>query len=66
MPHSIKTAQKFVKIYYGGQPVEENEQTDLFEDPAMLKRFQDIATLPEKEKECLLTTVNHFIKVRFL
>jgi len=40
----------------------ENEQADLFKDPAMLKRFQDIATLPEKEKECLLTTVDHFIK----
>lgn len=31
-------------------------------DPAMLKRFQDIAALPEKDKECLLTTVDHFIK----
>jgi hypothetical protein len=40
----------------------ENEQADLFKDPAMLKRFQDIATLPEKEKECLLTTVDLFIK----
>jgi len=40
----------------------QNEQADLFKDPAMLKRFQDIATLPEKEKECLLTTVDHFIK----
>ncbi len=29
--------------------------------PAMLKRFQDIATLPEKE--CMLTNVDHFIKV---
>jgi hypothetical protein len=38
----------------------ENEQSDLFNDPAMSKRFQDIATLPEKE--CLLTTVAHFIK----
>jgi len=40
----------------------ENEQADLFKDSAMLKRFQDIVTLPEKEKECLLTTVDHFIK----
>jgi len=28
----------------------------------MLKRFQDIAALPDKEKECLLLTVDHFIK----
>ncbi|MFC3198300.1 hypothetical protein ACFOET_11815 [Parapedobacter deserti] len=40
----------------------ENEQADLFKDPAMPKRFQEIATLPEKEKECLLTTVDNFIK----
>ena len=31
-------------------------------DPKMLQRFQDISVLPEKEKECLLTTVDHFIK----
>lgn len=35
---------------------------DLFKDPKMLQRFQDISVLPEKEKECLLTTVDHFIK----
>jgi hypothetical protein len=40
----------------------ENEQSDLFKDPAMPWSFQDIATLPEKEKECLLTAVDHFIK----
>jgi hypothetical protein len=34
----------------------------LFKDPKMLQRFQDISVLPEKEKECLLTTVDHFIK----
>jgi hypothetical protein len=33
---------------------------NLFKDPAMLKRFQDISVLPEKES--LLTTVDHFIK----
>jgi hypothetical protein len=40
----------------------ENEQADLFKDPKMLERFKDIAVLPEKEKECLFTTVDHFIK----
>ena len=45
-----------------GYPLGENEQADLFEDPAMLKKFQGIETLPEKDKECLLTTVDHFIK----
>ena len=40
----------------------EELQADLFKDTAMLKRFQDIAALPDKEKECLLLTVDHFIK----
>ena len=40
----------------------EMDIVDLFKDPKMLQRFQDISVLPEKEKECLLTTVDHFIK----
>ncbi len=41
---------------------QENDEANLFKDPKMLQRFQDISVLPEKEKECLLTTVDHFIK----
>ncbi|WP_114751993.1 helix-turn-helix domain-containing protein [Pleomorphovibrio marinus] len=61
---SIEAAKKLAKILDTsvGYLLGENEQADLFKDPAMLRRFQDIATLPEKEKECLLTTVDHFIK----
>jgi len=64
MTPSIEAAKKLAKILDTtvGYLLGENEQSDLFKDPAMLKRFQDIATLPEKEKECLLTTVDHFIK----
>ena len=40
----------------------ENDEANLFKDPKMLQRFQDISVLPDKEKECLLTTVDHFIK----
>ena len=64
MTSSIEAAKKLTKIldtmvdYLLG----ENEQADLFKDPAMLKRFQVIEMVPEKEKECLLTTVEHFIK----
>jgi len=28
----------------------------------MSQRFQDIATLPDKEKESQITTIDHFIK----
>jgi len=64
MTPSIEAAKKLAKILDTtvGYLLGENEQADLFKDPAMLKRFQDIATLPEKERECLLTTVDHFIK----
>ena len=64
MTPSIDAAKKLATILETsvGYLLGENAQSDLFKDPAMLKRFQDIATLPEKDKECLLTTVDHFIK----
>ena len=31
-------------------------------DKQMLKRLQDINNLPDKEKDCLITTIDHFIK----
>jgi hypothetical protein len=40
----------------------DNDEADVFKDPAMFKRFQDISILPAREKECILTTVDHFIK----
>jgi transcriptional regulator with XRE-family HTH domain len=61
---SIEAAKKLAKILDTsvGYLLGENEQSDLFQDPKMLQRFQDISVLPEKEKECLLITVDHFIK----
>jgi hypothetical protein len=38
------------------------EEANLFKYPKMLQRFQDISVLPEREKESLLTIVDHFIK----
>lgn len=61
---SIEAAKKLAKLLDTtvGYLLGENEQADLFKDPAMLRRFQDIASLPQKDKECLLTTVDHFIR----
>ena len=61
---SIDAAKKLANILNTsvGYLLGENQQSDLFKDPSMLKRFQDIVTLPEKDRECLLTTVDHFIK----
>jgi len=61
---SIEAAKKLAKILDTsvGYLLGENDQANLFKDPLMLKRFQNIALLPEKEKECIITTVDHFIK----
>lgn len=64
MNPSIEAAKKLAKILDTtvGYLLGENQQSNLFKDPKMLQRFQDINNLPDKEKECLLTTVDHFIK----
>lgn len=61
---SIEAAKKLANILDTtvGYLLGENDRTDLFKDPKMLERFQDIVNLPSKEKESLLMTVDHFIK----
>jgi len=39
----------------------ETDNQNIFKDPAMFKRMADIESLPEKDKECLLLTVDNFI-----
>lgn len=64
MTPSIEAAKKLAKILDTtvGYLLGETDRADLFKDPAMLQRLQDILNLPSKEKECLLMTVDHFIK----
>lgn len=61
---SIEAAKKLAKILDTtvGYLLGETDNADLFRDPVMLKRFQDIANLPDSEKHCILTTMDHFIK----
>lgn len=40
----------------------ETKQQNVLKDPKMLKRITDIESLPNKEKECLLLTIDNFIK----
>ncbi|PZR26528.1 MAG: XRE family transcriptional regulator [Citrobacter freundii] len=49
---SIEAAKKLARLLDTtvGYLLGENEQANLFKDPAMLKRFEDIAALPPKEK----------------
>lgn len=64
MTPSIEAAKKLAKILDTtvGYLLEETEQANLFKDKKMLKRLQDIINLPEKERECLLLNIDHFIK----
>ena len=61
---SIEAAKKLAKILDTtvGYLLGENEQANLFKDTKMLQRFQDIVNLPDKEKDSLITTIDHFIK----
>lgn len=40
----------------------ETENQNVFKDPVMFKRMAEIEALPTKDKECLLLTVDNFIK----
>ena len=64
MTPSIEAAKKLALILDTsvGYLLGETEQDNLFKDKKMLQRLQDIANLPEKEKESLLTTIDHFIR----
>ncbi len=64
MTPSIDAAKKLARILDTtvGYLLGENEQANLFKDRKMLKRLQDIMGLPEKERDCLMMTIDHFIK----
>lgn len=64
MTPSIEVAKKIARILETtvGFLLGETDEVNMFRDPAMLKRFQDITALPEKEKETILSTMDHFIK----
>jgi transcriptional regulator with XRE-family HTH domain len=40
----------------------ETEHQNVLKDPVMFKRMADIEQLPAKDRECLLLTVDNFIK----
>lgn len=39
----------------------ETQETNLFKDPNMLKRFNEINSLDEKEKECVYSLMDAFL-----
>ncbi len=64
MVPSIEAAKKLADILDTtvGYLLGETEESDLFKDKKMLQRLQDITKLPEREKDSLLITIDHFIK----
>jgi len=63
MLHSIDAAKKVAKLidttvgYFLG----ESNYTNVLRDTAMLKRLNDINELPERDKDCVLYTVDHLL-----
>ncbi len=39
----------------------ETEQSNMFKDPALLDRFNDINQLPDKDKECVYSLLDAFL-----
>lgn len=64
MTPSIEVAKNLAKILDTtvGFLLGETEQTNLFRDPKMLERFQDIISLPEEQRKSLLLNIDHFIR----
>ncbi len=61
---SIEAAKKLAKILDTtvGYLLGETKDADLFNDPKMLQRFQDIVALPENQRKSLLFNIDHFIR----
>ncbi len=64
MNPSIEAAKKLAKILDTtvGYLLGETKDSDLFKDPKMLQRFQDIVNLPEDQRKSLLLNIDHFIR----
>lgn len=64
MTPSVDTAKKLAKLLNTsvGYLLGENDNSELFKSPEMLKRFQDIAEFNDKDKDYILYTLDALIK----
>ncbi len=64
MKPSIDVAKNIAKLV--GTTVSyllgENKESNVLKDPGMLKRLNDINALPEKDKECILYTLDGLLQ----
>lgn len=61
---SIDVVKKMAQVLNTtvGYLLGESKEQNVLKDPKMVKRITDIENLPAKEKECLLLTIDNFIK----
>ncbi|CAM1363667.1 Transcriptional regulator [Tenacibaculum sediminilitoris] len=64
MTPSVDTAKKLAKLLNTsvGYLLGENDNAELFKDPEMLKRFQDISEFNEEDKKHIFYTLDALIK----
>ncbi|WP_438424950.1 helix-turn-helix domain-containing protein [Aquimarina macrocephali] len=64
MTPSVDTAKKLAKLLNTsvGYLLGENDNAELFKDPEMLKRFQDITEFKEEDRKYILYTLDALIK----
>ncbi|MFY0255709.1 helix-turn-helix domain-containing protein [Chitinophaga sp. 30R24] len=60
---SIEAAKKIAKLIDTtvGYLLSESNDMNVLKDTAMLKRLNDINALPEKDKRCILYTLDHLL-----
>jgi transcriptional regulator with XRE-family HTH domain len=60
---SIEAAKKIAKLIDTtvGYLLGESNDTNVLRDTAMLKRLNDINSLPDKDKVCVLYTIDHLL-----
>jgi len=60
---SIEAAKKIAKLVDTtvGYLLGESKDMNVLKDTAMLKRLNDITNLPDKDKECVLYTIDHLL-----
>ncbi|KAA1242613.1 helix-turn-helix transcriptional regulator [Aquimarina sp. RZ0] len=64
MTPSVETAKKLAQLLNTsvGYLLGENDNAELFKDPEMLKRFEDITEFKEEDRKYILYTLDALIK----
>lgn len=60
---SIEVAKKIAQFLNTtvGYLLGENDQTELFKDPTMLERFEEVSKLPKEDKVCIYSLLDAYL-----